>query len=107
MKGRPGEQGTSLGLERGLQLLFEQPHHSLDYSLAHFEGNITCESITDDYIGLPRVHIAPLDIADEIEAGVLQKLERLFGQVISLDLFFAYRQKPNPRISDADNNSRI
>src|SRR5215469_12057655 len=72
LEGRPGKHGARLGLERRLELLFEQPHHRLYYSLAHFEGDITCKSITDDYIGLPRVHIAALDIADEIEARVLQ-----------------------------------
>src|SRR5215471_2727128 len=68
----PGEHCARLGLKRCFELLFEQPHHRLYYSLANFEGDITCKSITDDYIGLPRVHIAALDIPDEIEARVLQ-----------------------------------
>ena len=66
--------------ERRRQLLVQQSFDRLDEALADLQRDVPGEPVADDHVGVARVHVTTLDVADETHRRGLQQLMRLAGQ---------------------------
>jgi len=56
--------------------------HHLGQALTDLQGDIAAETIADNNVHFPLVHVAPLDIADVIEVRALPEPGEPLGQFV-------------------------
>ena len=56
---------------------------------------------------LPAEEVVALDVADEVEARVLEDLVHLLGQLVPLRLFLAHAHEPDARVLDVEERARV
>ena len=96
----PREQRADLRHERGAELLAQHLCRRLDQALADLERDVAREAVAHDHVGAAREELARLEVADEVQGGLLEQRVRLADQVVALARFLANRQQPDTRPVD-------
>src|SRR5215471_6803179 len=76
-EGRARQQETHRGLQRALDLLAQEVLDHLGERLGHLQDDVAGEAVGDDDVDGSVEDVAPLDVADEVQAGLLEDLEGL------------------------------
>src|SRR5215210_8582212 len=97
VEGGFGEHVPRLGAGAALDLFAEHAEDHLGQSLGAFEDHVAHEAVADDHVGVAVEHVPPLDVAEEVQAGRLQDLEDLAGDVVPLPLLLADRHQADAR----------
>src|SRR6266700_568842 len=81
--------------------------HKISHALGGLESDVSDETIGHDHVHIAAVNVAAFDVADEIQRKLLQQLEGLASQFISLSLFFADGKQSNARTGNVKHAAEI
>ena len=106
-EGSSREVGTKHPKRISRKLRSQPVHHGLRYALRRLEHHITDEAIADHYVYWIFEEIVAFYVAAEVDFRLREKLERLFCQLVSFDVFRPNAEKPHTRIDDMKHLSRV
>ena len=89
------------------QFGLEQTHNRFDQTFAGLQNHVAGETVADDYVNVAGKNVTAFDVADEVDRRILHQLQRLFGQIVSLDVFFADAHQSDFRTADAQDRTRV
>ena len=75
-------------------------------SLRDLQDHVAGEAVGHDDVHVPVEDVAALDVADEVQAGLLQDLEGLLRAVRALGVLLADRHEPDPGLFDPEERAR-
>ena len=100
------EKKTDESLDRGI--LSGKPYTcAIPDALVELEDNIANESVTDDDVGFAHKYVIALDVADKVQAALLQQLVCFLGKFIALAFFASSAEHADGRVVYSENRSRI
>lgn len=91
---RFGKQGAHLGDKAAGQLLAQNIGDQPGDRLAGFQQHVTSEAIRDNHVSLTAEELFALDVADKIQAAVLDQWKGFLDQLIAFTGFLAIGEQP-------------
>ncbi len=83
--------------------MFDDQLNIRDNRLCRFDVDVARKAIGDDDVSMPFDRLLRLDVADEVETALRKKREGIPQHHRPFLFLFPVRQKPYPRIGDAEN----